>query len=77
VGCCMGLPSGPGSGEISMGRIRVRLASIVRIFAADRTAITALEYGIIASALAFVIIAAFTSLGTPLSTIFTNVGNKL
>ncbi len=43
----------------------------------DRRAVTALEYGIIASALAFVLIAAFTSLGSPLSTIFANVGSKL
>ncbi len=49
------------------------LASLLR----DRRAITALEYGLIASALAFVLIAAFTSLGTPLSTIFNNVGSKL
>ena len=43
----------------------------------DRRAITALEYGIIASALAFVIVAIFTNLGTPLSTIFSNVGTRL
>jgi pilus assembly protein Flp/PilA len=43
----------------------------------DRRGITALEYGIIASALAFVFIAAFTSLGSPLSIIFASVGSKL
>ena len=46
-------------------------------FSRDRQAVTALEYGIIASALAFVLIAAFTSLGSPLSSIFYNVGSKL
>ena len=43
----------------------------------DHRAITALEYGIIASALAFVFIAAFTHLGTPLSVIFSSVGSGL
>ncbi len=43
----------------------------------DRRAVTALEYGIIASVLAFVIVAIFTNLGTPLSSIFANVGSKL
>jgi pilus assembly protein Flp/PilA len=46
-------------------------------FIQDRRAVTALEYGLIASVLAFVIIAIFTNLGTPLSSIFTNVGSKL
>jgi Flp pilus assembly pilin Flp len=39
--------------------------------------VTALEYGLIASALAFVLIAIFASLGPPLSTIFSNVGSRL
>jgi Flp pilus assembly pilin Flp len=43
----------------------------------DERAITALEYGIIASALAFVFIAAFAHLGVPLSTIFNSVGSGL
>ena len=51
----------------------VTLASLSR----DRRAVTALEYGIIASALAFVLIGIFASLGPPLSTIFFNVGSKL
>ncbi len=51
----------------------VALRSLLR----DRQAITALEYGIIASALAFVLVAIFTNLGTPLSAIFSNVGTKL
>ena len=54
-----------------------RLTLLIRAFRRDAKAITALEYGIIASALAFVLIAAFTSLGTPLSTIFAKVGNSL
>ena len=51
----------------------IALSSLLR----DRRAVTALEYGLIASALAFVLIAIFTSLGTPLSSVFTNVGSKL
>jgi len=51
----------------------VALAPMLR----DRRAVTALEYGIIASALAFVLIAAFAALGPPLSSIFSNVGSKL
>ena len=43
----------------------------------DRRAVTALEYGIIASALAFVLVAIFTALGPELSTVFSNVGSKL
>jgi Flp pilus assembly pilin Flp len=43
----------------------------------DRRGITALEYGIIASALAFVFIVAFANLGTPLSIIFAKVGSSL
>jgi Flp pilus assembly pilin Flp len=43
----------------------------------DRRGITALEYGIIASWLAFVVIAAFTHMGTSLSTIFLEVSSGL
>ena len=53
-----------------------RLVALTQVLR-DRRAVTALEYGIIASALAFVLIAAFTQLGPPLSSIFSNVGSKL
>ena len=56
-----------------MRQFRQYLPSLIR----DRRAVTALEYGIIASALAFVLIAAFTNLGVPLSTIFSKVGSSL
>jgi len=44
---------------------------------ADRRGITALEYGIIAGWLAFVIVVAFANLGTALTGIFSSVGSKL
>ncbi len=43
----------------------------------DRRGITALEYGIIAGWLAFVIVLAFANLGTALTGIFASVGTKL
>lgn len=43
----------------------------------DRRAITAVEYGLIASAMAFVLINIFLSLGTPISQIFVNLGTKI
>jgi Flp pilus assembly pilin Flp len=53
------------------------LVSRLQILRSDRRAVTALEYGIIASALAFVLIAAFGSLSTPISQIFSNVGKSI
>ncbi len=43
----------------------------------DRRAVTALEYGIIASALAFMLVAAFAKLGTSISTSIYGVGNSI
>jgi Flp pilus assembly pilin Flp len=56
-----------------MRRFRLSLPAFVH----DTRGVTALEYGIIASALAFVLIAAFTALGSPLSIIFASVGSKI
>ena len=56
---------------------RERLAALTEALRRDTRGITALEYGIIASALAFVLIAAFSSLGTPLSIIMSKVGSGL
>ncbi|WP_158744400.1 Flp family type IVb pilin [Acidisphaera sp. L21] len=44
---------------------------------ADRRAVTALEYGLIAALIAVVIITAVTTLGTNLSTVFNSVSTKL
>ena len=57
--------------------VRDRFAALLTEFRRDTAGITALEYGIIASALAFVFIVAFTSLGTPISTIMSKVGSGL
>ena len=44
---------------------------------ADRRAVTALEYGLIAALIAVVIIGAVTTLGTNLSGIFSNIATEL
>jgi pilus assembly protein Flp/PilA len=43
----------------------------------DRRAVTALEYGLIAALIALVIVGAITTLGSGLSTTFTNIGNAV
>ena len=44
---------------------------------ADRRAVTALEYGIIASILGLVLVTIFKSFGTTLSTLFQHVGSSI
>ncbi len=51
--------------------------NIVARFANDESGATAIEYGLIAALIAVGIIAAATTLGTNLSTLFTNIGGKL
>ncbi len=46
-------------------------------FKADRKAVTALEYGIIASILGLVLVTIFTNLGTTLTSLFTKVGTSI
>lgn len=46
-------------------------------FLKDESGATAIEYGLIAALIAVGIIAAATTLGTNLSTLFTNIGTKL
>ena len=43
----------------------------------DRRAVTALEYGIIASILGLVLVTIFRSLGTTLTTLFSHVGSSI
>ncbi len=43
----------------------------------DEKAVTALEYGIIASILGLVLVTIFKNFGTTLSTLFTGVGNSI
>ncbi len=46
-------------------------------FKADRKAVTALEYGIIASILGLFLVTVFRNFGTTLQTLFTNVGTAI
>ncbi len=46
-------------------------------FKADRRAVTALEYGIIASILGLVLVTIFGSFGNTLKTLFSNVGTSI
>ena len=43
----------------------------------DRRAVTALEYGIIASILGLVLVAIFKNLGNTLTTLFSHVGSSI
>jgi len=51
--------------------------SAVKTFIADENGVTAIEYGLIAALVGVGIAAASTGLGTKLSTLFNNIGNKL
>ena len=57
------------------------LANLLRIslqkFSADRRAVTAIEYALIAALIAVVIIGAVTNLGTGVSSTFNNVASEL
>lgn len=55
----------------------VRVTEGVQALTADRRAVTALEYGLIAALIAVVIIGAVTTVGTRLTHTFTTVGNAL
>ena len=49
----------------------------VSAWGADRRAVTALEYGIIASILGLVLVSIFSGLGTTLKTLFNHVGSSI
>ena len=53
------------------------LILLVQNLRADKRAVTALEYGLIASLIAVVIITAVASLGNGISSTFTTIANKL
>ena len=55
----------------------VRVTEAAHALKADRRAVTALEYGLIAALIAVVIIGAVTTVGTRLTHTFTTVGNAL
>jgi pilus assembly protein Flp/PilA len=46
-------------------------------FIADQSGVTAIEYGLIAALIAVVIIGSVTTLGTKISTTFTNIASKM
>ena len=50
---------------------------ILKRFLASEAGVTSIEYALIASLIAIVIIAGVQLLGTQLSTVFTEVGNSL
>ena len=53
------------------------MSKLVLCFLKDNSGVTALEYGLIASLIAVVIVGAVTTLGTKLNGTFTTVGNAL
>ena len=53
------------------------LSSLALRLKGDRRGVTALEYGLIASLIAVVIIVALTTLGTNLSNTFSNIASEL
>jgi pilus assembly protein Flp/PilA len=55
----------------------IRLANLLSFFPADRKAVTAIEYALIAALIAVVIIGAVTSLGTGVSSTFNSVSSEL
>jgi pilus assembly protein Flp/PilA len=59
-----------------MQSFRIDAARIKR-FVSDEQGVTAIEYGLIASLIAVVIIGAVTLVGTDLNAVFTTIGNDL
>ena len=53
------------------------LSVLMMRFKADRRGVTALEYGLIASLIAVVIVAGMTTLGTDLNLMFTAIAGKI
>ena len=49
----------------------------IRRLIGDRRGVTALEYGIIAGVLGLVLISVFTTFGSKLSTLFSNIGRSI
>jgi Flp pilus assembly pilin Flp len=58
------------------GQMQKRIRGLA-VFLADRRGITALEYGIVASWLAFVVVVAFTNLGADLTIMINKVATSL
>ncbi|AKK20028.1 Flp family type IVb pilin [Candidatus Liberibacter africanus] len=53
------------------------IMNIMQKFLKDESGATAIEYGLLASLIAVAIIAAVTTLGSNLTTVFSNIASKL
>ena len=53
------------------------MKNLIARFVSDETGVTAIEYGLIAALIAVVIIGAVTTVGSRLSTTFSNVASSL
>ncbi len=53
------------------------MTKYIKLFTRDERGVTAIEYGLIAGVLALGIMTAVGTLTTSLSTVFTNISNKL
>ncbi|WP_426088927.1 Flp family type IVb pilin [Janthinobacterium sp. PSPC1-1] len=51
--------------------------NFIKNFIAEEDGVTAIEYGLIAALIAAVIVVSVTSIGTNLSTVFTNIAKKI
>jgi pilus assembly protein Flp/PilA len=58
-------------------RSRSKMFKSMKNFAADEAGVTAIEYALIASLIAVFIITAVQTVGTKVSTVFTEIGNTL
>jgi pilus assembly protein Flp/PilA len=57
--------------------IELALAKTLKTFVSDESGVTAIEYALIASLIAVFVIVAVQTVGTKVSTVFTEVGNSL
>jgi pilus assembly protein Flp/PilA len=56
---------------------RIRLRTVLSYLIRDESGVTAIEYALIAALIAVAAIAAFTLVGTNLSTVFSTIAGKL
>jgi pilus assembly protein Flp/PilA len=62
---------------ISYTSAKARFANGVKAFLSNQSGVTAIEYGLIAALVGVAIVAGATSLGTTLSSTFTNIAGTL
>jgi pilus assembly protein Flp/PilA len=63
--------------ETSVEKLNALMARVALAVYGDRKGVTAVEYGLIAGLIAVAIIAAITTLGTNLSTLFSQVAGNV